>query len=498
MPNSQYQKTSQKKTVGREEFDFFNFLRHYGVAFKRFFSILLTLSFLITAGVFAYCKLSYNPQYKCTVTFLATPLTPLNTQTDTTIYHYQNTEGLGSQLAVSFPQIFETGVLKDIVCNELGVSGLDGEIHATASPATNYFELTVISSSPESAKNIADSLLRNYPRVVENVLGDISADVKIPAKTPTSPYNKNDYLTWVFMAFVGSFAIGMVLICIYVVRRKTICSKNDVKVILNQNYLCEIPLISGKNTREHEKFKTVIRSKSFTESMRTLKNRTLSTLSDSDYRTIGFVSTSDNEGKTCVGAGFAKVLSSTADPVIFITFEENGSHEAGQKKRRFNKKPSTVDVIKNMSFDKQNAVLPHIKRLFTNVDLLLLDTKIIHKKDALKDIIEQLKSTYSYVIMDVVAGASHSEAVKFADLCDAYISVVRCDYISSDKIKATLNYFSYSTSHNLGSVLNEVSSAYISYGRYTSYGKYSKYGYSYYYRNYGYGQYGNETPDNNP
>ena len=150
-----------------------------------------------------------------------------------------------------------------------------------------------------------------------------------------------------------------------------------------------------------------------------------------------------------------------------------------------------------MSFDKQDAVIPGVKRLFTNVDLLLLDPKIIYQKGELKSIIDELKGKYSYVIMDIVPGSSHSEAVKFADLCDAYISVVRCDYISSDKIKAALNFFSYSRSHNLGSVLNEVSSAYISYGRYTSYGKYSKYGYSYYYRNYGYGQYGNETPENN-
>lgn len=498
MPNSQYKKQPSKKSTGRDEFDFFNFLRHYGVAFKRFFSLLLISSLIITAGVFAFCKLSYVPQYKCSVTFLATPLTPVNNQTETPIYHYQNTEGLGSQLAVSFPQIFETGVLKDIVCNELGVKSLDGEIKATSSPATNYFELTVISGSPESAKNIADSLLRNYPRVVENVLGDIRADVKIPAKMPTSPYNKNAYLTWVFMAFFGTFAAGMILICVYVVRRKTICSKNDVKVILNQNYLCEIPLVSGKNTREHEKFKTVIRSKSFIESMRTLKNRTLAIINDAGYRTIGFVSTSDNEGKTCVGAGFAKVLSGVNEPVVFVTFEENAPSQSGKAKSRSRRKPSTVDVIKNMSFDKQNAVLPNIRKLFTNVDVLILDVKIIQNKDKLRDIIEQLKSSYSFVIMDIVAGSMHSEAVKFADMCDAYISVVRCDYISSDKIKSTLNYFSYSTSHNLGSVLNEVSSAYISYGRYTSYGKYSKYGYSYYYRNYGYGQYGNETPDNNP
>lgn len=482
----------------REEFDFFNFMRHYGVALKRFFLLILIIAVTIASGVFAYCKLSYKPQYKCTVTFLATPLTPYGTSGETSMYRYQNTEGLGSQLAVSFPQIFQSGILKDIVSTELGGT-IDGEIYTTASPATNYFELTVISSTPEKAKNIADSLLRNYPRVVENVLGDIKAEVKIPAKLPTAPYNRNSYVRWVFMAFIGTIAVGLVLICIYVARRKTICSKSDVRFILNQNYLCEIPLIKGKNVKEHEKFKTVIRSKCFTEAMRTLKNRTLATLSDNNYRSIGFVSTTDNEGKTSVGAGFAKVLSSVEDPVIFITFDrKNADDQQKHERDRQSKHTSTVDVIKGISFDKQETVLPNIKRLFTNVDLLLLDPDMIHKKEEFEKIMETLKSAYSYVILDIVAGSAYSEAVKLADLCDAYISVIRCDYISSERIKSTLNYFSYSRSHNLGSVLNEVSSAYISYGRYTSYGKYSKYGYSYYYRNYGYGQYGNETPAHEP
>ncbi|MBO4468516.1 MAG: hypothetical protein J5766_04375, partial [Clostridia bacterium] len=342
MANDQFKKSSNKMSARREEFDFFNFLRHYGVALKRFFALILISSILMASGVFAYSKLSYTPKYKCSVTFLATPLTPFGTSDGTNVYHYQNTEGLGSQLAVSFPQIFQTGILRDIVSNELGGS-IDGEIKTTASPATNYFELTVISSSPRKAKNIADSLLRNYPRVIENILGDIRAEVKIPAKLPTAPYNKNEYVTWVLMSFLGTFALGLILTCIYVARRKTICSKSDVRFVLNQNYLCEIPLIKGKNVKEHEKFKTVIRSKSFTEAMRTLKNRTLATLNDGDYHTIGFVSTSDNEGKTCVGAGFAKVLSSPADPVIFVTFERNKESEKGKRSAHSKKKFSTVD-----------------------------------------------------------------------------------------------------------------------------------------------------------
>ena len=499
MPNNRFLKSSSKPTVRHDEFDFSNFIRHYIVAFKRFFSLVLIISVAIAGAVFAYCKMSYVPRYKCTITFLATPLSPIGTSENTSMFRYSNVEGLGMQLSVSFPSIFHSGILRDIVSNELG-GEIDGEITATASPATNYFELAVTSGSPESAKNIADSLLKNYPRIAENVLGDIKAEVKIPAKLPTSPYNRNDYIKWVLMSFLGSFAVGLVLICIYVVRRKTICSKSDIKVVLNQNHLCEIPLIKGKNTREHEKFKSIIRSKSFTEAMRTLKNRTLAVINDSNYHTIGFVSTSDNEGKTCVGAGFAKVLSSVNDQVIFITFDSNKQpdSEHSKKGRIKSKKPSTIEVIKGMSFDKQGTVLPDIKRLFTNVDLLILDPDIIHEKNKLNDMLTTLRTVYSYIVVDIVAGSSHSESVKFADLCDAYISVIRCDYISSDKIKATLDYFSYSRSHNLGAVLNEITSAYISYGRYSGYGKYSKYGYSYEYRNYAYGQYGTEANDNAP
>lgn len=496
MANRHFLKPAETSSVRRDEFDFMNFLRHYGVALKRFLVFILIAAITVSAGTYLYFKATYTPKYKCSVTFLATPLTPVGSEGGTQVFRYTNLEGLGAHLADSFPSIFKSGILRDIVSDDLG-GPINGEISTVSSQATNYFELTVISDSPESAKNIADSLLRNYPRVAENVLGDIKAEVKIPARLPTAPYNKNDYKKWMLMTFLGTIVAGLILTAIYVVRRKTICSKNDVKFILNQNYLCEIPLIRGKISKDREKFKTVIRSKSFTEAMRTLKNRTLATLNEKNYRTIGFVSTSDNEGKTCVGAGFAKILASATEQVIFVTFDSSSSASQKHKKRSFfGKNASTVEVLKSLSLDKPDAAVPNVRRLFTNVDLLLLDPKIINEKDELKNIIEQLNKAYSFVVLDIVAGSSHSESVKFADLCDAYISVIRCDYISSDKIRSTLNYFSYSRAKNLGAVLNEVTSAYISYGRYTGYGKYSKYGYSYYYRNYGYGQYGAETGEN--
>lgn len=486
------QMETRKRTTKKDEFDFLNFLRHYWLGVKRFWAISLAFSALVAGAVFAYSKLTYVPMYKSSVTFLATPLVKSSNADGTAIYQYSNREGLGSQLSTSFPSIFTSGVLREIVTNELGHE-IGCSISAVSSPATNYFQITVEGTDPSETKNVADSLLRNYPRVAENVLGDIKAEVKIPSKMPTEPYNTLDYVKWVLLSFGGSIALCLVLICVYVLRRKTVCSKNDIRYVLNQNHLCEIPLVKGKGKKEHERFKTVIRSKGFIESMRTIKNRTLGIIEENGYKIIGCVSTSEHEGRTSIATGYAKTLAGNDEKSILVVFR-SGSSENKKSSSGKKGKHSTVDILDAMAYEKPNGVLPGIKRLFSNVDLLVLSQDTILDKVKTQEILDTLKSEYNYVIVDIVPGESHSEAVTLANFCDAYMSVIRCDYLSSQKVKATLNYLSYSTAENLGAVLNEVSSAYISYGRYNGYGKYSKYGYNYDYQNYGYGRYG-ANPD---
>lgn len=495
MPESQLNKTRRGYSTVREEFDFSNsmrnFMHNYWLGFKKYCILIFAFVILVTSAVFLYSKLSYTPRYEASVTFLAKPLFSNTSNKIDDIFRYNNNIIMGSQLSVTFPHIFQSGILKEIVQSELGTD-FDAEITARSIANTNYFKITVNSDTPENAKMIADSLMENYPKVSEAVLGEIRTEIKIPSKLPTAPCNQNDSFNLTLYAFAISVILCLFCLCVYVVSRKTVCSKDDIKYVLNQPYLCEVPLVKEKS-KSTNRFKSIVRSKSFVESMRTLKNRILSTVTENNYQTIGIVSTTNGEGKTTIGAGLARVLSSRTESTIFVTFDYAvASHIDGFLKR---KETSTVILMKNEAAEKASAPIEGTQKLFSNVDLLVLSPKIISNKKKTAKLFETLKENYSYVIIDIVPGDSHSESVSLINYCDAYIPVIRCDCISTNKIKNAFNYFSYSKARNLGVVLNGVSSAYISYGRYSNYGKYRKYSYGYNYNYYSYGNYGDNSVD---
>lgn len=465
-----------------------HFWHNIWIGFKKYCVLILLFSMVVTSTVYLYCELSYTPRYESSITFLAKPLISNKSSKLNNTFKYNNNIILGSQLSLTFPHIFQSGILREIVQSELGTD-IDAQINARSVADTNYFKITVNSDTPENAKNIADCLMKNYPKVSEAVLGDVGTEIKIPSKLPTAPCNRNDYLVSTLCAFAMSIVLCIFFLCIYAINRKTVCSKDDVKYVLNQPYVCEIPFVKEKNTSTN-RFKSIIKSKSFTESMRTLKSRILGTITDNNYKTIGIVSTTNNEGKTTTAAGLAKILSSKTESTILVTFDYAVvPHMEGVFKR---KDTSTIILMKKDATDKASAPVVGTKKLFDNVDLLVLPSKIISDKKKTAEIFDTLRENYTYVIIDIVPGDSHSESLSLINFCDAYIPVIRCDCVPTNKIKNTLNYFSYSKAHNLGVILNGVSSTYISYGRYSNYGKYRKYAYGYNY--YSYGKYGEDSP----
>ncbi len=485
--------TGISKSTKREEYHFLNTMNHFWhnvwIGFKKYCVIILLFSVVVTSTVYLYCQLSYTPRYESSITFHAKPLITNKSSKFENVFKYNNNFIMGSQLSLTFPHIFQSGILREIVQSELGTN-IDARISARSVADTNYFTITVNSNTPENAKNIADCLMKNYPKVSETVLGDVGTEIKIPSKLPTAPCNTNDYQVSTLCAFAMSIVLGVLFLCIYAISRKTVCSKDDVKYVLNQPYVCEIPLINENNTSTN-RFKSIIKSKSFTESMRTLKSRILGTITENNYKTLGIVSTTNNEGKTTIAAGLAKILSSNTESTILVTFDYAVvPHMKGVFKR---KDTSTIIFMKKAAVDKVSAPVSGTKKLFNNVDLLILPSKIISDKKKTAEIFDALKENYTYVIIDIVPGDSHSESLSLINFCDAYMPVIRCDYVPTNKIKNTLNYFSYGKARKLGIILNGVSSTYISYGRYSNYGKYQKYAYGYNY--YSYGKYGEDSPN---
>ena len=479
------------------EIDLLELLRFSWLGFKKFWVILLAIMVVFVSVTFAYCKRNYVPVYECKTSFSVLPLVSGDATSGISVYKFNYNPTLAKQLSSTFPHVINSGMLMEIVRRDLG-GRANGSVSAVAVNNTNILELKVRSVSADDAYKMIQSVMKNYPRISEIVMGDIKVDIITEPKIPTKPCNENDYLKYMLYAFVGSLGIWAVILILYALMKRTICNKQDVKEKLNQDYLVEIPQVQKSRKRSKDKatnrLKSLLSSRGFKESLNVMKVRTLKIIEENKIKIIGVTGAYESEGKTTIATAYAKTLSSPEKSVLLVQL--NLKSDLGIKTQNKN---TTLNDLKLLATPNATDNNSNVQKLFQNVDLLLIDDsqKAVDKEEFKKMLAEYAKR-YAYIVVDLPPCNTHTDSVAFADMCDAYVFVVRCDYTSVDKIRSALGYLSFSTSTNLGIVLNQVSGFYISYGRYSNYGMYGgygkshKYGYAYGYNKYyyNYGNYG--------
>ena len=144
------------------------------------------------------------------------------------------------------------------------------------------------------------------------------------------------------------------------------------------------------------------------------------------------------------------------------------------------------DVVANKATLESciNSVKENFDVLFAGVEQIKY-----HKEDFVQ-IIDRLKNTYDYVIVDISSCDAASEAASIGDLCDEILFVVKWNDLSYNKINNAVKYMSFSDSHLMGYVLNQIAADGIIAGAYSYSRYYYSYGRRYGYARYGYGRYG--------
>lgn len=101
-----------------------------------------------------------------------------------------------------------------------------------------------------------------------------------------------------------------------------------------------------------------------------------------------------------------------------------------------------------------------------------------------RELLELVRDEYDFVIVDMPPMSVATDSEFVMDLVDATLLVVRQNHAAASSINRAISVLQGGNSRNLGCVLNNVYTTYISsgegyaagYGRYGSYGKYGKYG----------------------
>ena len=471
--------TEKERIEETEKIDIISFAGDFLYGLKKLWLLILVLT-LAGAGI-SYFRTSYTytPQYVASATMSVTAPGGQYIGAQT-----------ASQMAEVFPYILTSGVLEDVVAREMGMDSVPGSISATAEEGTNLLTMSVTSDDPQMAYDILHTVIDCYPEVAEFVLGNTSLTILdetgVPSDTQKEVVVRGSYRRG---AVMGAGA-GLVILCLYILLKKTVKSKDKLKSQINLPDMGSLPYIRNKKRKKKPEQNKVslINARtpaSYQEAMRRLRIRVLKEVEESQTKTIMVTSSIPGEGKTTVAVNLAISLVRQGKKVVLVDCDLRNPSIAdflGITEQRpgidsvLHKKAAVTDVLTEIDVNGENKLTLLLGEEEEKTDISLLGSK------RMEGLIAELKNMADVVILDTAPAQLLADAALMARFVDAALYVIRYDYTKMYKIREGIQALAMSKIKMLGYVFNC--------DRNSGDGKYG-YGYGYGYRRYGsYGHYG--------
>ena len=471
--------TEKERIEETEKIDIISFAGDFLYGLKKLWLLILVLT-LACAGI-SYFRTSYTytPQYVASATMSVTAPGGQYIGAQT-----------ASQMAEVFPYILTSGVLEDVVAREMGMDSVPGSISATAEEGTNLLTMSVTSDDPQMAYDILHTVIDCYPEVAEFVLGNTSLTILdetgVPSDTQKEVVVRGSYRRG---AVMGAGA-GLVILCLYILLKKTVKSKDKLKSQINLPDMGSLPYIRNKKRKKKpEQNKVSLINErtpaSYQEAMRRLRIRVLKEVEESQTKTIMVTSSIPGEGKTTVAVNLAISLVRQGKKVVLVDCDLRNPSIAdflGITEQRpgidsvLHKKAAVTDVLTEIDVNGENKLTLLLGEEEEKTDISLLGSK------RMEGLIAELKNMADVVILDTAPAQLLADAALMARFVDAALYVIRYDYTKMYKIREGIQALAMSKIKMLGYVFNC--------DRNSGDGKYG-YGYGYGYRRYGsYGHYG--------
>lgn len=315
------------------------------------------------------------------------------------------------------------------------------------------------------------------------------------ASVPTTPISPKDTIVKI-SGFAIGLLLGLVLIVVRYLLHNTIIAVEDVTRKTPAALLGVIP--SYKDELERSQIVVTLDPKStITEAFRGIRsNLQFISSQKTGAKIIATTSTIPGEGKTFVSLNIAAIVSMLDRKTIILDFD--------MRKPRLDKifavesyrgistilsGQSGIDEcimesgVPNLDFITSGPVPPNPS------ELILLP--------ALNDLIEHLKKTYDYIIIDTPPIGLVTDALEILKVSDYPIYVLRAAYSNKGFVQNINRIITENKVNNIAVIINDFGRGASGYSSYSNYGYYYGYGYGYGYygSNYGEGYYTSEKKD---
>ena len=155
-------KSGSERVDAPEKIDLTNIMLDVYHGVKRLWWLFIGLIIICAVQSYFSVSTSYQSKYVASATVSVTSVGGMD---------YVNAQS-AQQMAEVFPYILTSGVLKDVVAEDMGLDSMPGSIDVKADDGTNLLTISVSGNDPQMAYKTLKSVIKNYPKVAEFVLGE--------------------------------------------------------------------------------------------------------------------------------------------------------------------------------------------------------------------------------------------------------------------------------------------------------------------------------------
>ena len=469
--------------------DLFALLRKTMLFLRRFWAMVLALSVLGGGVMYIRSVRAYRPMYKSEAMFSVS--VHYSGNTDITGYSYYYDKAAAKLVTETFPYLLQSESTQELIRQKLGVSYINGSISSSSVADTNLFALTVTSPSAQDAYDIINAVMEVYPQVSRQVIGETQLVITREPLLSFAPYNTLSWKHSVIKGAAAGFLLGMGLLVLMAISRRTVLSTGDVKKISNLSCLARIPEVRVKRRKlSTNNSLLVTRQESdspFNESFRLLRLKLLRSLSKND-QVILFTSSVPAEGKSSLAVNTALTLAKDNKKVLLVDADLRGP--SIKSLLNINKSSNGLGEYLSGGLDTVQFVRYENTKLFVfSGDEPISNPTPLFQRDKLAAFIQSVRPMFDYILIDTPPCSMMADASALSSHVDKVVYVIREDYASTSQILDGIQTLSGSGAEICGFVFNRASAVHGSgygYGYGYGYG-HGRYGYGYHKKGYGYG-----------
>lgn len=229
------------------------------ITLKEFFAVIKKgIVFIVaTALVFAVCSF-FVSNFFIKKTYTTSVKLYVDTKIDSQTSNYYNSYNYAVSLVNTYKEMLQTNKFYAMVSEDLNkeytATQLSHAISFSSLNDTEVFKATIVASTPESAKAIADSVAKNAPEVIANLNETATLKIVDEATVPTSPSSPNVTKN-TFIAFIVGFVLAVLVVFIRKVFDVKICYSEDITTLCGVPVLSAIPDFGNITNSENNKSK---------------------------------------------------------------------------------------------------------------------------------------------------------------------------------------------------------------------------------------------------